>query len=113
MANIASNRQFITDHSPKIPDPGEISKKLRIYLADNPLKLTSAAVLTGVIAAACLRKASQKRTPATAKQKIITSLIRWLIPTTGNPPNCPEKGQSEAPFPFERRILETIQELFK
>jgi len=113
MANIERNRQFITDHSPQMPDPGDIAKKLRHYLADNPLKLTSAAVLTGVVAAVCLRKASQKATATTAKQKIISSLIRWLIPTTGNPASCTEKGQPEAPFPLERRIIQTIRELFK
>ena len=113
MANIARNRQFIAEHSSKIPDSGEISKKLRLYLADNPLKLTSAALLTGVIAAAFLRNSSRKRNHSTGKRKIISALINWLIHKTGNPPHCPENGQSDVPAPLERRIVETIRQLFK
>ena len=113
MANIERNRQFIAEHSPTIPDLGEISKKLRISLAANPLKLSTAAVLTGVMAAVFLRNSSRKRNHSAGKRKIICNLIDWLLNKSGNPTPYPEKSPSGAPVPFEMRIVEAIREIFK
>ncbi len=113
MANIERNRQFILEHSPQIPAPGTIFNTLRNALANSPLKLTSMAALTGIIAAVFLRNSTKKSPPSIVKRKIISYLISLFTHKTGNSPRRSKKEQSDTSAPLERRIVETIRQLFK
>ena len=109
MANIRRNRQFITEHALKIPDPAQLSRQLRTRLATNPLKLTTMALLGGIAAAAFLRNSSGKSTRYAGKLKSVCMLVDWLLHQAGNP----EKNKSGATPRFGEQLVSTIREIFK
>ena len=109
MANIERNRQFITEHSLKIPDPAQISRELRTRLSANPLKLTSMALMAGIAATAFLRNSSGKSTRTNGKLKRIWMLANWLL----HQADKPEKSNFDATPPFGEQLVSTIREIFK
>jgi len=107
--NIKLNRQVITDICSKIPDPGKIPKQWRDQLAASPLKMSSLALLAGMLMTAFLRDPLKKRIHYPTAPKIISILLDWLI--HNKDPQQKAKSTSSGPFP--QHLLNTIWQILK
>jgi len=113
IANIERHRQLFTQNLLEISQSGEISKKIRRYLAASPLKLTSTAVLAGLTVAILLRNSSRRSSEIPGNRKTVFKWIKWLINQAGNPSQNTEKGLSGVLAPLARRFADAIWSVFK
>ncbi len=107
--NIKLNRQVIADICAEIPHPGKIPKQWRDQLTASPLKMSSIALLAGMLMAAFLRDPIKKRTNYPSPRKIISKLIDWLIHSKDRQ----QKAGSAPSSPFPQHLLNTIWQILK
>ncbi len=113
IANIERHRQLLTRNVFEIPESGGISKNIRRYLAGNPYKLTSAAVLAGLTIVILLRKSSRRKSHIPGIRSTVFRWIKWLINQAGNPSRNTEKGLYGALPPLGRYFADVIWKVFK
>ncbi len=107
--NIELNRRVISDICAKIPNPGKIAGQWRSHLDAKPLKMTSMAVLAGIVIAGLLGSPFKKRTKTREKRPIMPLLLDWLIQNADKP----QKDQSGSSAPFTRHLFNTIRQILK
>ena len=113
IANIERHRQLITQNLLEPLESGEISVKIRRYLAASPFKLTSTAVLAGLTVAILLRNSSRRRSHIPGIRRTVFRWIKWLINQAGNPSRNTEKGLSGVLAPLGRHFADAIWSVFK
>ena len=107
--NIKLNRQVIADICTKIPQPGKIPKQWRDQLAASPIKISSIALLAGILMATFLRDPLKKRSHYPVPPKIISILLDWLIQNK----DTQQKAESTPSGPFPKQLLNTIWQILK
>lgn len=103
--NITLNRKVIADICAEIPHPGKIPKQWRDQLAASPIKMSSLALLAGMLMTAFLRD----RTHYPTAPKIISILLDWLIHNKDQQ----QKAQSTPSGLFPQHLLNTIWQILK
>jgi len=107
--NIKLNRQVIADICAEIPHPGKIPKQWRDQLTASPIKMSSLALLAGMLMAAFLRDPIKKRTYSPTAPKIISILLDRLIHNKDQQ----QKAKSTPSGLFPQHLLNTIWQILK